>query len=982
MGRIEMAAVTAALAISAGSMVAQDRGIAHAWQDTLTIPTYVEGLPDPNPPFDFFKPARVNYPYTIRNNLTNRRAPRVWRTLVLENTYLRCTILPDLGGHLYSCRDKVNGAEVFYANPSIKLTQIGYRGAWAALGVEFNFPVSHNWMTASPVDFALSNGTDGSASVWIGNIDRVTGMQWRVQLTLRPGRAVLEQHTTLFNRGDLRHRFYWWTNAAVRVWDDSRIIYPMRYTASHGFTNVDTWPVDARGTDNSVVGNHLFGPVSRFAYGSREPWMAVYHPRTEAGGVHWSSPFDLPAKKIWSWGGDANGLRWRRALSDDNSAYAEIQRGLFRNQETYGFLEPREVVTFAEYWIPIRGLDSVSAATRDAVVNVRRREDGTLHLALNVTRRLANALVVVSNAGGTIDSETVTLEPARTWIRDVSVMSRRSPLTFTLKSSDGAILLTHTEGIYDFTPDSLIHTGPQRAYAFPPPAERTEGDALAFGESQEREGRLLVAFDAYADGLRRTPESLSLTRALGRLAVLLKRYDVAIPQLTRVTTRVSNDYEAAYYLGRARLAVGDTAGGRRALEIAQGYGPWRGAAAFELAALAARGGKLGEALALLRRTVVEAPWDVRAGGLEVALLRHRGRADEARERLMHWSAVDPTSSLLHYEATRFASRATPADTEGALWAHLAGDPERILELVEDYLRFGLLDDALNLLSRPYPESEAVAREPGMPHPSAYPLIAYYRGYVRQRMGADGGPDFSAAARQPTTYVFPNRAETFAVLAAALTSDSTDATAHFLLGSLYMSGGMADSALAQWEVARRLNPRIPTLHRDMGYAVLNAGGSLARAEQLFREGMTVDARNMGLYVGLDETLRTQGRPASDRADALLAYPDRAGMPAPLVYLTARTLAEAGRFPEAEGLLAHRFFPSEEGGINPRDVYLEVRVARARAEQAAGRCREALAIVNAPVDRRATLTFADDELRAIAASPPIRQVLDSVRAACGR
>ena len=156
-----------------------------------------------------------------------------------------------------------------------------------ALGVEFNFPVSHNWMTASPVDFAVRAGDDGSASVRVGNIDRPYGMQWRVELTLRPGRSVLEQRTTLYNRSDTRHRFYWWTNAGVEVWDDSRILYPMRFTASHGFADVDTWPVAASGVDLSVVGNHTFGPVSRFRLGSREPFMAVYHPRTRAGVVYY-----------------------------------------------------------------------------------------------------------------------------------------------------------------------------------------------------------------------------------------------------------------------------------------------------------------------------------------------------------------------------------------------------------------------------------------------------------------------------------------------------------------------------------------------------------------------------------------------------------------------------------------------------------------------------------------------------------------------
>src|SRR5580692_10997808 len=227
-----------ALASTCGSISAQVR----VWQGTLTLPTYEEGPPDPNPPFDTYATTEFNYPYTMRTNLTETRKAHVWRTLFLENEYLKCTILPDVGGHLYTCMDKLSGQSMFYDNTSIKKAEIGHRGAWAAFGVEFNFPVSHNWTTLSPVDFAYSNHRDGSASVTVGNIDRPYGMQWNVELILRPGSTLLEEHVTLYNRSDVRHRFYWWDNAGVRVWDDSHLQYPMHYVASHGFTDVYAWP--------------------------------------------------------------------------------------------------------------------------------------------------------------------------------------------------------------------------------------------------------------------------------------------------------------------------------------------------------------------------------------------------------------------------------------------------------------------------------------------------------------------------------------------------------------------------------------------------------------------------------------------------------------------------------------------------------------------------------------------------------------------
>jgi len=256
------------------------------WQGTFSLPVYEEGPPDTNPPFDQLATNRFNYPYTLRTNLTDRRVEHPQRAVFLENEYLKCTVLPDLGGHLYTCLDKINGREMFYANPSIKKANIGYRGAWAAFGMEYNFPVSHNWMSLSPVDFAFAKHEDGSASVMVGNVDRVYGMQWSVEMVLRPKSSVLEQRVVLSNRSDTRHRFYWWNNAGIEVWDDSRVQYPMRFAASHGFTEVQPWPVDELGHDLSVIRNQTDGPVSLFVHGSREPFMGVWNPHTDSGTVH------------------------------------------------------------------------------------------------------------------------------------------------------------------------------------------------------------------------------------------------------------------------------------------------------------------------------------------------------------------------------------------------------------------------------------------------------------------------------------------------------------------------------------------------------------------------------------------------------------------------------------------------------------------------------------------------------------------------
>jgi tetratricopeptide (TPR) repeat protein len=952
------------------------------WQDTIELPTYEEGLPDENPPFDqFVTNGRYNYPYTMRENLSNHVAPRRWRTLNLENEYLKCVILPDLGGHLYRCLDKRNGADLFYANPSLKFARIAYRGVWAAYGIEFNFPVSHNWMTASPVDFSTSTAADGTASVWVSNIDRVYGMQWSVELRLHPGQAVLEQKTTLYNPGRGRHRFYWWTNAGVQVWDDSRLYYPQEFSVTHGFTDLDAWPVDRTAVDLSVVGNHKYGAVSRFSFASNEPYMAVYHPKTNAGVVHYATRTDLPSKKVFSWGSDAEGLEWREALSDNHSAYVEIQAGLFRDQETYGFLDPQQAIHFTEYWIPVRELGGVTRANPEAVLNLTRAasdKPNTISLAvgINVTEDFRNAKLELRDASQVIATEKVSLSPSVTYQKRFSALPDGKAYTVTLADESGKTVLAHTEGEYDFVPKAEVPKALPPAYVYPTAGKRTASDFWELGDEQERNGMVLVALSTYHDGLQRFPASVSLHRAAGRLDVGLKRYTEAIEQLSPALMRVSNDKEASYYLGIAYAATGEWEKSRRAFEVSVQYGTFRAPSLYELAALDARGGELEKAHEKLAAAYTEFPDAALASDIDIALLRLLGDTKTAEQHSANLRLADPANSFVRYEATRLGQ---PDD---ALWKHLAGDPERILEIAVRYMHFGLYSEAVELLARQYPSGAEVVSEPGMPRPENYPLIAYYRAYCREMLHQDASADFLAASRMPTTFVFPNRPESEAVLKRAISVNAKDANAHALLGSLYMSGGMQEAAMTEWDAARELNPAIPALLRNMGLTVLYTKQSPDRAIQLFTEGTKSDPQNAEVYLGLERALRKAGRSPEERVAALQKFPGP-NPPATLIFQLARDLADAGRYEEAQKELATRFLSLEEGGASQLDVYLEIRLKQARALAAGQHCEEARTLIqhlsSEPVPQ---LALTKDSLTLALQSPRVQKMTAEVLAPCPR
>jgi tetratricopeptide (TPR) repeat protein len=900
------------------------------WQGTLTLPTYQEGQPDPNPPFDIYATNRINYPYTMRTNLTGVQADHAWRAIFLENEYLKCTVLPDIGGRLYTCIDKISVQSMFSANPSIKLARVGYRGAWAEFGVEFNFPISHNWVSMSPVDFAYAAHEDGSASVWVGNIDRVYGMQWGVELVLKPGTTLLEQRVTLYNRSDLRHRYYWWNNAGVRVWDDSRIEYPMRFVASHGFTEVSRWPIDSKGRDLSLIKDQTNGPVSLFVHGSHEPFMGIWHPHTQTGVVHFAEYRDVPAKKIWSFGVDASALEWRTVLTDNESGFAEVQAGLFRNQETYAFLDPGQTVRFNEYWMPVRGTGGITRANKAGVVHFDTH-GSNVSVVLNVNEPITSAQLSLTQNGTALWSESADLTPEKTWSHSVSRKGEAAKVTFELKDSTGRTLLKHTDGEYDWDPESSIKIGPQQAPQIPEPANRSEDDWLQVGQDLELNGKIVLALDAYEKALERYPRSHSLQIATGRLAVSLQKYEEAERLLQLAQKRDTSNSEIAYYLGIAEESLEHTREAEASYEIAYRQADLRGPAAIKLGELSARVGNLQDAASYLKAAVAAEPANLRAQEELEAVLRELGESSEADRLANLGLTADPMSDFLKEDAGK-------PDLQ-----HLAADPYRVLRVAAEYMQLGLYQKALVVLDRTYLPVAADQSEPGSVLPQNHPLVHYYAAYCKQKLGADAQQNWRAASEISSSLIFPSSDTDRVVLQAALAADGKDATAHYLLGTLLFSKGLSDEGMAHWAQAKQLAQHMPVVDADMGNALLRLKNDPQRALKSFREGMLNDPENIDVYFGLDTAMSLTGASAPERAATLSQYPSAdapdSKMPANLVYQLALTRAEAGQYDQALALFKDRFFPREEGEITSEQMLFEIKLLQAEAWGKAHNCTEA-------------------------------------------
>jgi tetratricopeptide (TPR) repeat protein len=904
-------------------------GQVKVWEGTMPLAASDEGPLDENPNFDTFAELE-DYPYTMRQDIRASETVHPWHGLYLENEYLKCTILPQLGGHIYTCVDKINGKPMFYANPSFKKAIIAYRGAWSAFGEEFNFPISHNWVTISPVDWAYSTAADGSASVTVGNRDRVYGMDWTVEIVLRPGSTLLEEHVTLSNYSDARHHFFWWNNAGVEVWNDSRIYYPMQFTITDGAADIDTWPVNLKGIDLSLVGNQE-GVFEAFAYGSSEAFMGVYSPHTGSGVVHWADPRAVPSKKFFSWGTNSNALDWRNRLSDNHSAYVEVQSGLFRDQTIYQFLEPGQSIRFTEFWMPVRGIGSIARANLNGVVAMERtRQKGgkiALKIGFNANRAIAGAKITVSDGEKNVLAEDASLDPAVTWTHQIADLPAEKTYTFLLASANGETLLKHSEGVYDVVPRDRVKTGPQpRAQALDLKSW-AEGNFLKGGTDLELRGDYLNAWDNYQSGLAKFPGSVALLKAAGRVADGLWRYQEAATLLGKAEERDSSDAETHYYRGIAETGLDHPDDARAELEAAHNSPSFQAAGGLLLAELMARQHDAGGALKVLEascRTSSDADSlrssdsdsdsdsdseDLRCIEETVALERATGDLETARSLAGKSLPRYPTSLFLSSEAAKVGSNVKPAGPE--LDRHLAADTNRILSLVLRYNRLGLYADSLELLNRSYPAVAPEDSEPGAPVPSADPLLAYYRGFCREKLGQSGAADYAAASQMSLLNIFPSEPDEITVLHAALAVNASDASAHFLLGTLFFSKGIVDPALEEWKRAESLNPKIPSLQVSMGRVLLEVKEQPAEAAAEFQRGFQMEPNNAALYLGLNRAMQKMGKPPAQRAEMMKRFPDPANMPEPLVRALVEALRTCGRNDEANAVLAHRFLARKEG-----------------------------------------------------------------------
>ena len=903
-------------------------------EGNLTLPTY-PWYDDPNPSFGVLE-GTIYYPYTRQDLIAKTKSNQSYRALYIENEYLKVTCIPALGGRIFSVLDKTTNEEMFHRNDEVKPALIAMRGAWISGGIEWNpGPQGHTVTVVAPVDVMTQEHADGSASLVIGNTEKMFHTRWTVVLTLHPGKAYLDEQIRIYNPTDGLHPYYFWNCTAFPNRPGTRFIYPMSLGTDHAGTTFFNWPID-NGKDLTYLKNYNT-MSSVFAYECSFDFFGAYDVDKNRGIVSYANHRIVQGKKAWTWGTDDFGVVSQLALSDagrEAAPYIEVQSGPLRTQADYGMLWPHQQADWREYWYPVHGLgDGFEFATRDAAVQTIRDNNKSLELRVLATSMFPQATCVLSQGARVLLEQKLDLSPAQ-------VASAKLPnlpegrIRVRLIGGQGEALLDYE------TPLDIPKTARPdltKKHARPdgqPTPDEKYGDAFLLDSQSSAD----AARKAYEEAIALDPNHVKALCGLAELDIETGQFKNAEDRMRKAVARDANSGTAWYLLGVARLRQGDY---NEALDYAYKTTktPDLVGASFDLAGRALMNkGDFAEAIQTFKQALAQAPHDTEIRNHLIAAFHTLPvYAETVKTLIAEAKASDP----LDYFPRALAALQglDPWDQFLRDWRSSCGEQEfTLIEVVCSLMDLNLLSDAETLLSKAYGADQNTASLP-----------LYYLAYLNHRLGRDPqAQDYLKRAEATScAFVFPHRVQELPVLEYASTPN-VNVHAALLLGYLNASLGRLNAAIPLWERVVATDPSLHTAWRLLGYHAWKTLNDPKKAENCYRKAIEANAKDQVPYRDLAELLASQNR-RKEAIELVERMPQEPVARYDVILWLADAYVAEQRFDDCISLFHTARFSNWEGGTRPHDIFVTALLGRAKSLYEAGKFDAALA------DLKESLTF---------------------------
>lgn len=406
-----------------------------------------------------------NWPYKRfdRERFQNERpapSPRTYKLIVLENTYLRVTILPQLGGRVWQAIHKGTGANMFYQNGVVKPSPWGpgEQLGWTALGgLEWNLPVvEHGYDWGVEWGYIPLQHSDDLASVTVFTPRDGRYLNGSVTISLRSGAASFEVEPTVSNLSNQSLSFTFWETAMLAPGQGNKpsgatqFILPASQMTVHSTEDARLpgpdqpfgWPIH-NGVDYSRLGNwtNYLGFFERPS--ARGPFVAIYDHGVGYGAVRVFPASVARGSKVF-------GLGWHSALGSDNftedgSAYVELHGGLMPTFDDTFSLPPGGAVGWREVWYPIHAIGGLTYADEVAAIHVRPEAAG-LVVGFYPTRPVGGALVALFN-GRELERRALRIspdEPFNDLLISAAVLPDGGPIEIRFEDGAGRAFFSYT----------------------------------------------------------------------------------------------------------------------------------------------------------------------------------------------------------------------------------------------------------------------------------------------------------------------------------------------------------------------------------------------------------------------------------------------------------------------------------------------------------------------------------------------------------
>jgi hypothetical protein len=388
---------------------------------------------------------------------------RPFTAVVMENRYLRLTILPELGGRLYECVFKPTGQNLFYRNQVLKPTRWGplarEENWWlAAGGMEWAFPVNeHGYEWGVPWSYTV--GRSASQTTVVVRDTTEARPRVSVEIGLAPDEAYFTISPHIENPTDSSISYQYWTNAMVSLGGSSmsantEFFYPAEEILIHsvgpesglpGERGVISWP-SWEGRDLSWY-RSWEDWLGFFVPGPSEDFVGAYNHDTSLGVARIFDREEVPGVKLFAWG---QGSPYVTEYTDDGSQYFEMWGGpnLTFWSEDDNALGPGESLSWTECWYPFQSIDGLVFANSDVALNLTVSED-TVSLGLAPTSP-QEGTVVLEAGGGEIYRKDVAVSPESPLVDSVALpagLAADGGLSLTYLSPQGEVVASYTTTI-------------------------------------------------------------------------------------------------------------------------------------------------------------------------------------------------------------------------------------------------------------------------------------------------------------------------------------------------------------------------------------------------------------------------------------------------------------------------------------------------------------------------------------------------------